>query len=181
MYVDVYNYSIRKQKLIKTRIPADSIFLPYFDRVYNKYKNKKYNIIEDEEGVTAIISDGVPYKVNLLKMTCECKEFQNKSTPCKHAIVFLEYLKTNSKLNIHVLGPLLKNCSNNDYIDNCILLENSNCTILKPLYALQSKGKPITIRRKRKAEQVMEKKYKKVPYVKRPMPLEDQVKLSQFK
>ncbi|KAK8807435.1 hypothetical protein WA158_004194 [Blastocystis sp. Blastoise] len=66
------------------------------------------------------------------------------------------------------------------FIDNEILSQTPCCKILKPLYALQSKGKPATIRRKRKAEEAMNKKYKKVPHVKRVVPLEDQVKMTRF-
>ncbi|KAK8799515.1 hypothetical protein WA158_006064 [Blastocystis sp. Blastoise] len=66
------------------------------------------------------------------------------------------------------------------FIDNEILSQTPCCKILKPLYALQSKGKPATIRRKRKAEEAMNKKYKKVPHVKRAIPLEDQVKMTRF-
>ncbi|KAK8797330.1 hypothetical protein WA158_004538 [Blastocystis sp. Blastoise] len=188
MFLCIYNYSITKQINIKTSIPIDNVFLPCFDNIYNRIKNKKYYIKEKKDGVSAVVNDGVSYIVNLEKQTCECKEYQNKHTPCKHAIIFLRYLIEKGNNNTDIIPRVLRNVNNQIYrnqyqnydgelIPSTILDEIPKVQILKPSYAMKKRGKPVVNRRKRKAEINMEKKRKRIPYVKRSIPFEDRIDL----
>ncbi|KAK8800629.1 hypothetical protein WA158_006947 [Blastocystis sp. Blastoise] len=87
-----YNRVIKKNR----NLPIHKMFLP----LYN---------YEKVQGISAIVNDSVSYLVNLISMTCDCKEFQNRHTPCKHAIIYLQYLQNNGTLNTAILPQLLTN------------------------------------------------------------------------